>query len=321
MEEPRKKTAMQNATGKRTAPFAGERMSVMDDVEWCILSDVPRALKFPFPVKAIGHMVVSKAVFRSAPTGNGTEFCIRLASSDAFAEDRIGGRRYRTPFPHVMVKRPGVLQERHHAGWREAFFVIYSPAAERALLRTGVHGGPLAPPIWPIGNADGILESIRQIRALFPRKRESGVADELDALCWALVTRLVALRDSPAAVLTASGTPGADPSGDERIRAFSAALVGRCLRPIRFSEEARSLGFSRSSFYRRFKTVVGEPPERHLMNLRLEAAAELLSGSPLSIKQIAHAVHDKSAAHFSDAFRRRFGVSPREWRRNGGHFP
>ncbi len=292
--------------------------STMDDVQWCVLSGVPRRLRFPFPVKAIGHMVVSKAVFHLAPMVNGTEFCIRLASSDAFAEDRIGDRLYRTPFPHVVVKRPGVRQERRHLGWREAFFVIYPQEAEGALIQAGVHGGPGVPDIWPIGGDEAVMQAIADLRALFPRKGEPGVADELDARCWALVTRLLALRDNPAPSVDPRAVRESEPSGDERIRAFSASLVGRCLHTVNFGGEARRLGFSRSAFYRRFTAIIGEPPERHLANLRLESAADLLVCSPLSIKQIAFKTRFKTVPHFSNAFRHRFGVAPSVWRRTGG---
>ena len=77
-----------------------------------------------------------------------------------------------------------------------------------------------------------------------------------------------------------------------------------------FAAEARALGFSRSTFYRLFTAVVGQPPEKHLAGLRLDAAARLLRESPLSIKQVAWAVHDRSQSHFAAAFRARFGVTP-----------
>ena len=287
----------------------------IDEIEWNSLTGIPRRLRFPFPVKVVGWIVVAEGNYRGVHCGNGTEFCIRLASSDPFAEDRIGDRLFRTPFPHVLMKRPGEQHEMRFTGWREAFYIVYPPGLEEALRRAGVDEGPGALPVWPIGDAPDVLESIREMRALFPRTAEPGVADELDARCWALVTRLVALRD---AATVAAAREGADSSDalhpDERLRAFSASLVSRCLNPVDFAAEARHLGYSRSAFYRRFTALVGEPPERHLANLRLAAAARLLRESPLSIKQVAAAIHDPSPSHFAAAFRARFGVTPRAWR-------
>ena len=286
----------------------------IDDVEWCSMSDIPRRLKFPFHVKTVGWIVVGDQHFRGVHINYGTEFCVRLVSSDAVSEDNIGGCRYRTPFPHVMMKRLGELYEMRSKGWREAFFIIYPPELAGALRRAGVDDGPGTLPIWAIGDAPDVLESIREMRALFPRAAEPGVADELDARCWALVTRLVAIRDAAASASRDGADSSSAPHPDERLRAFSASLVSRCLKSIDFAAEARNLGYSRSVFYRRFTALVGEPPEKHLANLRLDAAARLLCESPLSIKQVAFAIHDKSPSHFAAAFKARFGVTPRAWR-------
>jgi len=296
--------------------FHSERV---DEMEWCTLDNVPRRFKFPFPVKVVGWIVISKGVYSGFSPVNGTEFCVRLSSSDSVAVDRVGDRLFKTPFPHVITKRHGEVNERRYAGWREAFFIVYPLGLQDALRRAGVDDGPGALPVWPIGDASDVRESIREIRALFPRVAEPGVADELDARCWALVTRLVTLRDKANAV---AARDGADSSGaqhpDERLRAFSASLVSRCLSPIDFTAEARKLGYSRSAFYQRFTALVGEPPERHLANLRLDAAARLLRESQFSIKQIAFAVRDKTPSHFAAAFRARFGVTPRAWRNGAG---
>ena len=289
-------------------------------VEWCSLSDVARRLKFPFPVMVVGWNIAGNAIYRGIHRGNGTEFCIRLVSSEAMAVDVIGGRRYELPFPHVIMKRPGERHEYRALGWREAFFIIYPRGTEAALRRAGVDDGIGALPAWPLGAAPEVFESIREMRALFPHHREPRVADELDARCWALVTRLVALRDEAAAGANRGGVDkvALEPSDDDRVRAFSADLPSRCLKPVDFAEEARALGLSRSGFYRRFSALVGEPPERHLWNLRLDAAARLLRESQFSVKQVAFAVCDKSPAHFCRAFRARFGVSPLAWRNGAG---
>lgn len=289
----------------------------IDEIEWCSLDDVPRRLKFPFPVKVVGWVLTGAAHYRGSHAASGTEFCVRLRSSDATAVDVVAGVRHESEFPHVIMKRPGERHEYRAPGWREAFYIVYPPGMEGALRDVGVDEGPGALPVWPVSGAADVLESIREMRALFPRKLEPGVADELDARCWALVTRLVALRDNRRENLaTQEGNVGsaARRSVDDRIRAFSASLPARCLKPVDFAAEARALGFSRSVFYQRFTALVGEPPEKHLSNLRLDAAARLLRESPLSVKQVAYAIHDPSQSHFAAAFKARFGATPSAWR-------
>ncbi|MBP5544760.1 MAG: helix-turn-helix transcriptional regulator [Kiritimatiellae bacterium] len=293
----------------------------IDEIEWCSLGDVPRRLRFPFPVTVVGWIITGAVHYRGTHRSFGTEFCVRLRSCDATAVDFVNGVRHECSFPHVMMKRHGERHEYRASGWREAFYIIYPPGMEAALRRAGVDDGHGALPMWPVGGAPDLLDSIREMRALFPRRLEPGVADELDARCWALVTRLVALRDhpaKPAALEKGLGKVFSRPSDDDRIRAFSMSLQARCMKPVDFAAEARALGFSRSVFYRRFTALVGEPPEKHLANLRLDAAARLLRESPLSIKQVAFAIHDKSPSHFAAAFKARFGTTPRAWRDGGG---
>lgn len=74
-----------------------------------------------------------------------------------------------------------------------------------------------------------------------------------------------------------------------------------------------------SSFYisRIFKGETGNTPIRHLINLRLEKAKELLeSGYQGSIQEVAALVGYDDAYHFSKLFKKRYGISPSQARRN-----
>ena len=74
-----------------------------------------------------------------------------------------------------------------------------------------------------------------------------------------------------------------------------------------------------SPFYisRIFKGETGNTPIRHLINLRLEKAKELLeSGYQGSIQEVAALVGYDDAYHFSKLFKKRYGVSPSQARRN-----
>lgn len=60
-----------------------------------------------------------------------------------------------------------------------------------------------------------------------------------------------------------------------------------------------------------FKSETGEAPIRHLINIRLEKAKELLeNGWNGSIQEVAAAVGYDDAYHFSKLFKKRYGVSP-----------
>ncbi|MGN0400640.1 MAG: AraC family transcriptional regulator [Acetatifactor sp.] len=65
-----------------------------------------------------------------------------------------------------------------------------------------------------------------------------------------------------------------------------------------------------------FKSETGDTPIRHLINIRLEKAKELLeSGYKGSIQEVAASVGYDDAYHFSKLFKKHFGISPSQARR------
>jgi transcriptional regulator GlxA family with amidase domain len=76
---------------------------------------------------------------------------------------------------------------------------------------------------------------------------------------------------------------------------------------------AARAGLSERTFHRRFVAATGDTPARFVEKARLDAARMLLSRG-LSLKTVAGQVGLFPAARFSEAFERRFGVSPRLFR-------
>ena len=73
-----------------------------------------------------------------------------------------------------------------------------------------------------------------------------------------------------------------------------------------------------SPFYvsRIFKSETGETPIRHLIDIRLERARELLEeNSHDSIQEIAAQVGYDDAYHFSKLFKKKYGCSPSKIRK------
>lgn len=65
-----------------------------------------------------------------------------------------------------------------------------------------------------------------------------------------------------------------------------------------------------------FKSETGEAPIRHLINIRLDKAKEILeSKKELSIQEVAALVGYDDAYHFSKLFKKRFGVSPSQMKK------
>lgn len=83
--------------------------------------------------------------------------------------------------------------------------------------------------------------------------------------------------------------------------------------PWTVEQLARRVGLSRSRLAVRFRELVGESPHAYLTELRLRRATDLLQTGSMSIEDVAGVVGYRSAAAFSKAFSRRFGVSPRRY--------
>lgn len=78
---------------------------------------------------------------------------------------------------------------------------------------------------------------------------------------------------------------------------------------------AETLKISRSSLHEQFRRRVGMSPQQYLTGLRMEAAQRMLRESTLSISEIAIACGLQDKNYFFHAYRRRFGMTPGEYRR------
>jgi transcriptional regulator GlxA family with amidase domain len=94
-------------------------------------------------------------------------------------------------------------------------------------------------------------------------------------------------------------------------------LIGWIMSNLHVSLDVPALaaraGLSERTFHRRFVTATGETPARFIEAARLDAARMLLSRGA-ALKTVATRVGLAPAARFSEAFERRFGLSPRLFR-------
>lgn len=91
--------------------------------------------------------------------------------------------------------------------------------------------------------------------------------------------------------------------------------------PIKLEELANLLNLSTSQFERRFKKVFQITPTRHIQNVRLRAACNLLTSTHDTIASIAHESGFYDHSHFVRTFKKTTGLSPGEYRKRGKHVP
>lgn len=102
---------------------------------------------------------------------------------------------------------------------------------------------------------------------------------------------------------------------------MKAILAERFCERLTLGEVARAAGVSPYHLCRIFSHEVGMPIHRYLNRLRLRDAlrrvAERPAGLPSSLTEVALDLGYSSHSHFSDAFRREFGISPTDFRVDG----
>lgn len=79
-------------------------------------------------------------------------------------------------------------------------------------------------------------------------------------------------------------------------------------------ELAGAAGLSRAHLARQFAQTFGVPPHKYLVQLRLDRAKRALAAGE-SVTDVCYQVGFESLGSFSSSFRRRTGLSPREWQR------
>ena len=123
-----------------------------------------------------------------------------------------------------------------------------------------------------------------------------------------------------------SGSPlkaGADGEGGLTRRGAIAAarryIDENLYRPLTLSEVADFVGFSPWYFSAIFRTEVGCPFRDYLSRVRVEAGKRALVETGLSIQEIAYRVGYSEPSHFTQAFKRIVGVTPRQYLKREAH--
>lgn len=80
----------------------------------------------------------------------------------------------------------------------------------------------------------------------------------------------------------------------------------------RLEDLAREAGLSRAHLAREFAATFGVPPHRYLVQLRIEHARRALAAGG-RVTDVCAEVGFESLGTFSASFRRRTGMSPRQW--------
>lgn len=79
---------------------------------------------------------------------------------------------------------------------------------------------------------------------------------------------------------------------------------------------AKELGMSRSTFFKRMKSLTGMAPKDYVKERRLSHAVDLLKTTDLPIQDVAFHCGFSDTGYFGKCFRKRFGMTPREFQKS-----
>ncbi|MBV8428593.1 MAG: helix-turn-helix domain-containing protein [Hyphomicrobiales bacterium] len=83
------------------------------------------------------------------------------------------------------------------------------------------------------------------------------------------------------------------------------------------ADVARGAGFGQSRFHALFRATHGQTPKQFRVEKLLDEAVERLLTSSEPVSQIAYALGYENASSFNRLFKRRFGITPSEFRARG----
>jgi AraC-like DNA-binding protein len=208
--------------------------------------------------------------------------------------------------PHLARSAPGTTSR-----WTWVYLdpvrLVRSIAAESHWLDATPLAGAEFRNIFPVAEYPTIHEIMRRIVCEL-RDRQDGY----QFLLRVLVAELMVLVHR-----TAPQASGGQSRAYDRIAPALQLLARDYMRPLDVGALARRCGLSEAQLRRVFQRTIGCGPLAYAHDLRLRTAASLLRGTSRSVLEISLEVGFSSLSSFNRAFRTRFGVTPREWRRDG----
>ena len=267
------------------------------------IQKINRIGTFPFQVKMLyfshGHTVDKKSGTTPADM---LEFSIRLEPRDSVCSDIINGHPIRESFPNLVWKKPGGEHRFHIDRPRDAISFGYPAERIEDFRKLGLYPDrdsmsfSLTPEIERLAN---------EYRKLCLQLYTPGVADQIDWTCFQLYREIL---------YSGLLKPGSH-DDTEKIRNLSVWLQVHYSEPVDLDELARSNGFSRSSFFRKWKQVFRVSPVQYILDLKMAAAANFLIETDMPVAAIVREIHFSGTTAFHKRFAQQYGMTPDQYRK------
>lgn len=268
-----------------------------------LLGGIRRRSCFPYRLMALGWGVDECIpVRRTFHFTDRFEVCLRMSSSMAEAVDSVDGIVSKTPFPHVIIKPPGVDIVYEVPDVRSYFHLQYP--AELFEVFKGNDFLPLEP-VWRLSITPETALMVDDLRVMMDHSLEYGMADRLDLCGFQLLQEMVLIKKEPCTE---------NNSRQNQIMRISSYFRTHYCSGIDLDEVLRHNGMSRRSFFRHWKHYFKCSPAEYIVNLRLEEVARRLADTDEAVGEIAERLNFSDPAYLSSVFRGRYNMTPLQYR-------
>lgn len=225
----------------------------------------------------------------------------------------------------VVQWREGLLDIRHDAAgqivvvppYRTAYFKTFGPGknlhlsvAPELLKRAADHEhiGPRIGLRSCFGEHDEIIAGLGRVLVDYARGGTSQSRVFMDSVGTALAVQLLERFADGQLSPRRRLTPEQVARIDDHLRAWMDQSAPS------LQEMAQIVGLGAQAFHRAFKAATGQAPLRYAMQLRMRCAREWVEGTNWSIGEIATRTGFAELAHFTNTFRKHWGVAPTQLR-------
>ena len=157
------------------------------------------------------------------------------------------------------------------------------------------------------------VERLVQAFVAFDGVERDLVALHVEALCLAILTRLLSMRSN--SNLPATGRRMA-PLPKWRLKRVVDYVNAHLASRITLADLASAAGRTRMHFAAQFRVATGSRPHDFVLRRQIERAQQLLRDPSLALADIALSVGFQNQAHFTTVFKRFTGATPHRWRRS-----
>ena len=130
-----------------------------------------------------------------------------------------------------------------------------------------------------------------------------------------LVEQRRALREKYADVILLEPTKTEITSPDKAFIENIVDILNKNMADENFSVEqfSQSMGMSRMQLHRKLKALTDQSASEFIRNFRLAKAKELISGSQMTVSEVAYSCGFNNLSYFSKCFKEKFGSLPSQF--------